>query len=108
MLGNLVAQLFCQQNLHDGNAVQCGASTQCYLLLLLWLLLFAAISPAVTCILQASAAVIAGCKKHQYGCCRPDCRYPTNPMSKDDMIAMIGNLVVAGTLPAATAAAYTL
>jgi hypothetical protein len=29
-------------------------------------------------------------------------------MSKDDMIAMIGNLVVAGTLPAATAAAYTL
>jgi hypothetical protein len=35
-------------------------------------------------------------------------RYPGSPMSKEDTIAMIGNLVVAGTLPAATAAAYTL
>jgi hypothetical protein len=38
----------------------------------------------------------------------PDYRYPDNRMSKDDTIAMIGNLVVAGTLPAGTAAAYTL
>jgi hypothetical protein len=29
-------------------------------------------------------------------------------MGKDDVVAMIGNLVVAGTLPAAAAAAYTL
>jgi hypothetical protein len=29
-------------------------------------------------------------------------------MSKDDTVALIGNLVVAGTLPAATAAVYTL
>jgi hypothetical protein len=38
----------------------------------------------------------------------PDYRYPDNRMSKDDTIAMIGNLVVAGTLPAGTAAAYTM
>ncbi|WIA21633.1 hypothetical protein OEZ85_000814 [Tetradesmus obliquus] len=36
----------------------------------------------------------------------PDC--PGSKMSKEDTVALIGNLVVAGTLPAATAAVYTL
>lgn len=37
-----------------------------------------------------------------------DPEYPDCPMNKEDTIATIGNLVVAGTLPASTAATYTL